>query len=103
MVAELATATAQTLASSLIGSAAGSAAEKGVQSTDAVAKQEKQPADAQVGLKATEILVSSLMTAIAVSTFSRISRDLKGIHFVGLAAVLSVIASIASAYLKVRL
>ena len=99
MVAELVTTAAQSVATALIGSASGSAAEKGAQHPDV----EKQPPSVKVGLKASEILVSSVMTSIAVALFNRMSKDVKGYTFVTLAVALSAISAIVAAYIKVRL
>ena len=90
---------AQSAASSLIGSASGSAAEKGAQHP----AMEKQPRSVKVGLKASEILISSVMTSIAVTLFNRMSKDVKGYTFVSLAVALSAISAIVAAYIKIRL
>jgi hypothetical protein len=99
MVAELVTTAIQSTASSLIGSASGSAAEKGAKHP----AMDKQPQSVKVGLKASEILVSSLMTSIAVTIFNRMSKDVKGYSFVTLAVALSSISAIVAAYIKIRL
>jgi len=99
MVAELVTTAAQSAASSLVGSATASAAEKGAKHP----KMEEQSDSVKVGLKASEILVSSLATSIAVALFNRMSKGVKGYSFVALAAALSTIAAVVSAYVKLRI
>lgn len=96
---EFVTAAAQSTASSLVGSASGSAAEKGA----APPAMDKQPQSVKIGLKASEILVSSIMTSIAVTLFSQVSRYYKGYSFVLLAVSLSSVAAVAAAYIKIKL
>lgn len=99
MVAEFVTAAAQSTASSLIGSASGAAAEKGAHHPD----MEKQSTQVKIGIKASEILVSSIMTSIAVTMFNRVSKNFKGSSFILLAVALSSLSALGAAYVKMRL
>ena len=101
MVSEFVTSAAEATASSLIGSATGSAAEKGAQNP--AVDMNKQPKSVKVGLKASEILVSSVMTSIAVTMFNRMSKNIKGYAFIMLAVALSAISAVAAAFIKIRM
>lgn len=99
MVAELATTAAQSVASSMIGSATGAAAEKGAKHP----AMEKQSTQVKVGIKASELLVSSIMTSLAVTMFNRVAKNYKGYSFILLAVALSSLSALGAAYVKIRL
>ena len=88
---------AQTAATSALGSAASSAAEKGVNA----AKGEEQTKSVKMGINASQIILSSVMTAIAIEVFSKVSKNFKGSTYYAASILISVVAAIFAAFLRV--
>lgn len=89
---------AETAATTVMGSAISAAAEKG--SKAATDKEPSKPV--KMGIKVSEILLSSIMTATAIALFGTLSKKIKGrTEFISLALLVSVVASLVSAYLKI--
>ena len=92
--------TASSLASATMGSAISSAAEKGVEPV----KNDKLPESTKIGIKVSEVILSSIMTSLAITLFGRMSKKIKGsMAFVTLALAVSIACALITAYIKIAL
>lgn len=96
----IASKTAESAATTIMGSAISSATEKGVKKADT----DDLPQTVKIGVKVSEVVLSSIITAIAITLFGRFSKKLKGhLPFVILMLAVSVAAALATAYIKIAL
>jgi hypothetical protein len=99
-MAEIAPEIAKTVATSIMGSVVSNATSKGADA--AGMSEEEVSTPMRVGIKVSEVLLSSIMTAIAITIFTKLSKKVKGpLPFVCVATVVSVASALAMAYLKI--
>ena len=94
----IASKTAESVATSTLGSVVSGAAEKGVDK----AKDDEAPQSVKIGIKVSEVLLSSILTSLAITLFGRLSSKVKGhLAFVGLTLAVSVVCALLTAYIKI--
>lgn len=91
---------ANTAATSIMGSAISSAAEKGVGDK----KRDDMTTTEKSAIKVTELIISSVSTAIAITLFGHLTQGLSSrAQFIFIAVIVSVASAVVAAYLKVAL
>ena len=101
-MAEIAPEIAKSAATSIMGSVVSNATGKGAEAVGL--SEEKASTPVRVGMKVSEVLLSSFMTAIAIAVFNKLSKQVKGpLPFVCMATATSIVSALAMAYIKIMM
>jgi hypothetical protein len=96
----IASETAKSAATATMGSVISNATEKGVQP----AKNSDVSQTVKIGVKVSEVVLSSIVTSLAITMFGRYSKKIKGnVAFVTLMLAVSVACALLTAYIKMVL